>query len=127
MGQRGAASVVMLAIGIVVVVCGLFIADLGVYLAARASAQVAADAAALAAAPVTFRPAATGPSPTALAAQYAIANGAELVECVCRSDDSWRERTVHVRVVIAVDLVLLAADLVGASSSAEFDPTQLPR
>lgn len=125
--EGGVVSLLVLAIGILVVVCALLIADVGVYVVGRTRAQVAADAAALAAAPATFRQAGSGGGPVDEAARFAGANGAQLVGCSCQLDASWRERTVHVRVTVALKLLLLSVDAVSAVSSAEFQPTRLDR
>lgn len=91
-------------------------------LVARAVAQSAADAAALAAAPVTFAPFGTDRSPEDEAAAFAVANGAELVECQCEPDPVWRARVVVVTVSVAVES-MLGFDRVTARAAAEFDPT----
>lgn len=127
--ERGVASLLVLGICVLVVVGGLLIADLGVFVAGRARAQVAADAASLAAAPLTFRQAQfqSGGGPVEEAARFAAANGAQLVACSCQVDTSWQERTVHVRVTVPLHLLLLSTDSVSAVSSAEFAPTRLDR
>ena len=123
--ERGAASIVMLAVAVVVVVLGLLVADLSIYLGARAKAQVAADAAALAAAPVTFRPFGAAGSAADEARRFAMGNGGTLVECRCPPDLSWRSRTVVVLVSVPADLALLGSTEARAWSSADFDPTRL--
>lgn len=125
--ERGAGSLLVLAIVAVAIVTGMLLADVAVYLGARARAQAAADAAALAAAPVTFRPYGSGGDPVAEAAGYAEANGAVLTECRCRIDRTWRVREVAVAVHVPVDLLLLEAHGATATSRAEFTPTQLRR
>jgi nucleotide-binding universal stress UspA family protein len=120
-------SLVMLALAVVVLVFGLLVADLSIYLEARARAQMAADAAALAAAPVTFRPFGASGSAADEARRFAGRNGAALIECRCVPDPSWRSRTVIVRVSVPADLVLLGATEATGWSSAEFDPTRLGR
>ncbi len=117
----------MLALAAVVVILGLLIADVSIYLGARARAQVAADAAALAAAPVTFRPFGAVGSAVDEARRFAAGNGGTLLECRCAQDQSWRSRTVTVLVSVPADLVLLGATQVTAWSSADFDPTRLGR
>jgi len=98
--------------------------DAGAYLYARSRAQTAADAAALAAAPLTFRSFGAGSS-AGEAAAFAAANGAELVTCECPTDRSWRSRTVEVEVTVAVNLLLLPATSVRATGRAVFTPTRL--
>ena len=126
-GERGSASLVMLALAVVVIVLGLLVADLSIYLGARARAQVAADAAALAAAPVTFRPFGAAGSATGEARKYAERNGGVLVECRCSHDPSWRSRSVTVLVSVPADLTLLGSTAATAWASADFDPTQMRR
>ena len=125
--ERGAVSLVMLALAAVVVVLGLLVGDLSIYLGARARAQVAADAAALAAAPVTFRPFGAAGSAAGEAQRFAARNGGLLLECQCSHDPSWQSRTVTVLVSVPADLVLLGATEATAWSSADFDPTRLGR
>jgi secretion/DNA translocation related TadE-like protein len=127
LGERGAAGVVLLGVVGIVVVLGLIVADVGLYLRARASAATAADAAALAAAPVTFAPFGAAGSPTAEAARLAAANGALLLTCTCPPDSSWAPRTVQVVVAVEVELLLFGHHQVPASSRAEFVPTALPQ
>jgi secretion/DNA translocation related TadE-like protein len=74
-------SVVLAAGILVVLVMTLGIADLGRVLTARSRARAAADAAALAVAQELAFP--SGTDPGVLAADYAAANGATLVACVC--------------------------------------------
>lgn len=125
--QRGAASLMMLALAAVVLVVGFLVADLSIYVGARARAQIAADAAALAAAPVTFRPFGADGSAWREAQQFAAANGATLLECRCPPDASWASRTVVVLVSVPADLVLLGSTEATAWSSADFDPTLMRR
>ncbi len=117
----------MLALAAAVVILGLLVADLSIYLGARARAQIAADAAALAAAPVTFRPFGAAGSAVEEARRFATGNGGTLLECRCAPDPSWRTRTVTVLVSMSADLVLLGETEARAWSSADFDPTRLGR
>lgn len=96
-------------------------ASVGVVLGARAQATLAADAAALAAAPATY-PGASRVSPLAAARAMAKANGADLVSCQCRIDSSLRTRTVQVATRVTVEVPILGALPIGATSRAEFDP-----
>lgn len=124
-GERGAGSIT--AAGLVAVICvlGVIVADAGTYLRGRAVAAAAADAAALAAAPVTFAGFGAVGSPAEEAARFAAANGAALVRCECPVDQTWRPRTVRVVVAAPVRLIMFGARDVPASSRAEFDPTHL--
>jgi hypothetical protein len=103
---------------------GLGVAATGQFLAARLQASAAADAAALAAAPATFRPGAAG-SPVDEASRFAAANGARLVSCRCPIDERWRRRRVVVVVERSVRLPLLGERRVRARSSAEFVPPMI--
>jgi secretion/DNA translocation related TadE-like protein len=76
--ERGAATVLALALSAVVIVAGLVTADLGALAAARAQAQTAADLAALAAVTPTGESMAVD-----RAREAAIANGADLTRCAC--------------------------------------------
>ncbi len=125
--EDGAATLVMLALALIVVVLGLLVADVSVYLGGRARAQVAADAAALAAAPVTFRGFGSTGSAVDEAREFAAHNGGALLECRCAQDASWSPRSVTVRVGVRVDLVILGTATAEAWSSAEFVPTELAR
>lgn len=107
------------------VVLSMLIADIGGFLAARLQAAAAADAAALASAPVTFSGFGDPTTPVSVAAQIAAANGGRLVECRCPVDRSWRSRRVDVVVALEVSLILFGIQEVQASSAAEFDPRAL--
>lgn len=115
----------LLAVAGLVVILTLGVADAGIALAARLQAAAAADAAALAAAPVTFRPFGAGGSPTAEAQRLAAANGAVLSRCTCPVDHTWRSRVVEVEVERRVALFGVGTITVRASSRAEFAPTLL--
>jgi len=125
--EQGAAGLLVLAVVTVTLVLGLLTMDAAAFLHARSRAQVAADAAALAAAPVTFRPFGAAGSPAEEAAAFAAANGARLIRCRCLVDGSWNSRTVAVEVVVAIDVALLPATEIRATSRAEFVPTALQR
>jgi uncharacterized membrane protein len=122
---RGSAALPMLALVTVAVMLATLLVDTGHYLAARAQAATAADAAALAAAPLTFGPLGTATSPREEAAHYAAANGARLVTCACAADPTWAARQVTVQVEKTVDLLLLGTRTVHASATAEFAPVEL--
>lgn len=93
--------------------------------ASHSIAATAADAAALAAAPVTFRPFGASGSPAAEASHVAAANGARLVGCRCPPDPTWSIRTVSVTVRRAVRTPWGQIVDVRATSRATFDPTAL--
>jgi secretion/DNA translocation related TadE-like protein len=123
--ERGTASLPLLGVAALLVLLALLGVDVGRYLAARAQAVAAADAAALAAAPVTFRPFGAGSGPRAEAARFARANGARLLSCRCPLDRSPATRRVDVVVAVPVTLTLLGAREVRARSRAEFSPTRM--
>jgi secretion/DNA translocation related TadE-like protein len=111
-------------IGLVLVLCAAVI-GLGQVLVARAVAQSAADAAALAAAPVTFRPFGAMAGPSEEARRFAESNGARLVSCRCTQDPTWAPRTVEVEVEVIADVLGLGSGRVQAVAAAEFIPLAL--
>lgn len=121
----GAAALLLVGTAAVVLMVGLAVVAAGQYLAGYLQASAAADAAALAAAPVTFRPYGADGSPAAEAARFARANGTRLVWCQCDLDPSFAPRRVEVRVQRSVQLILFGAQSVAATGRAEFDPTKL--
>lgn len=123
--ERGSAAILLLAVAGLVIVMTIGVADVGLVLAARLQAAAAADAAALAAAPVTFRPFGATGSPAAEAGRLAAANGSLLTACDCQTDRSWRRRTVEVVVERRVSLLGLGSIAVRATSQAEFAPALL--
>lgn len=94
-------------------------------IAAYAQASNAADAAALAAAPVTFRPFGATGGPSSEADRFARMNGARLVRCSCPLDGSWNARTVEVVVVRVIALPVVGSVRIPAMSRATFEPAAL--
>lgn len=125
MTDRGAATPIVVGLLVVGVLLAVLVADVARITAARVQLTAAADAAALAAAPVTFARFGGSGSPQDEAAAMAVANGAELVECRCDVDRSWSDRTVVVVVSADVDLLLLGERRLQAVSAAEFRPVEL--
>jgi len=123
--ERGAAAVMLLGLAGLVLLLAAVVGTIGVYLRARVEASAAADAAALAAAPVTFHPFGAQGTPADEAARFAAANGARLVSCVCPVDPSWEPRTVTVRVVTEVRVWPIGTATVTAVGRAEFIPALL--
>jgi hypothetical protein len=123
--ESGAASLIGAAILAVGLVLGLLVSDVARLVEARSRLLVAADAAALAAAPVTFAPFGAVGSPTAEATRFADANGAELIDCRCPIDQSWSQRDIVVTVGGSVDLVLLGHREIQATAAARFRPIEL--
>lgn len=110
-GPSDRGSVTVLAAGLLFLagVLSLVAVDLLRAVAARAQAQAAADAAALAAAQEMVLGGEAGPP--AMAAEYAVRNGAELVWCVCPVAGT--EATVEVRVTFVT--VVLGGDRVATA------------
>lgn len=94
---------------------------------ARARASAAADAAALAAAPVTFRPFGAAGAPATEAARFASRHGARLISCDCAPDPSYATRRATVVVEVQIDIIGLGARSFRATASAEFEPVALFR
>jgi secretion/DNA translocation related TadE-like protein len=110
--ERGSVSVVVAAaIGMALVVT-MGAADVGRALIARSRAEAVADLAALAAAQELAFP--SGTDPAALAADFAIRNGARLVSCSCA--DGTSEAIVRVAVPVRGFLLPLAdRDVIGVA------------
>lgn len=125
MSDRGSASIAVIGVGAVVMVLAVGLSAVGAYLSARAEAEIAADAAALAAAPVTFLPFGAKGTPTEEAARFAALNDARLVFCRCPLDPSWEPRTVEVETMRVVDIWPLGSFEVRATGRAEFVPALL--
>ena len=125
MRQEGSASVALLGVMGVALMLALGVGLVGSVLRGRTEANTAADAAALAAAPVTFLPFGAAGSPTQEAARFAARNGARLISCSCPMDDSWEPRTVVVVVERSVSIAPFGTVEVRATSRAEFVPAML--
>lgn len=123
--ERGSVGVIAAALVAAGLILALFVAEIAQVVQTRARLIAAADAAALAAAPVTFARFGSGGNPVAEATAMAIANDAELIECVCTIDRSWSRREVVATVGASVDLLLLGDRRLTATAAAEFRPTQL--
>ncbi|MCP3998132.1 MAG: hypothetical protein GY722_24190 [bacterium] len=124
-GEAGAVGLIGAAMAVLVVIVSLLVVDLGRVAAARAHVSTAADAAALAAAPVTFFGFGANARPDAAAAELAEANGAYVVVCRCGIDRSWAPRTVVVTVGQTLRLSLLGDREMVATAAAEFRPILL--
>jgi secretion/DNA translocation related TadE-like protein len=123
-GERGSVSVVLAAGALLFCTFALAIADLGSMLLARARAQAAADAAALAAvvqqAPVLGR----GSDPEGAARTVAEENGASLTSCTCTVGTA--DADVEVTVVPRLAFIPAWRDrVVRARARAELDPDVL--
>lgn len=125
MNERGAAGILLLGVAALVMLLAMGLGLVGAVLRARVEATAAADAAALAAAPVTFLPFGALGTPAEEAARFAAANGATLLACDCPLDPSWNPRTVSVEVSRRVTLGGVGLLTVTAKSRAEFVPALL--
>lgn len=125
MNDRGSLAVVVAALAGATLVVTVLVAGAGQAAAGRIRAQSAADAAALAAAPATFRSFGGSGSPSGEAASVAAANGASLVRCDCPSDASYAARTVVVEVAVEADILVIGSRTITASAAAEFAPLDL--
>lgn len=121
MSERGSSAVAMAGVVGVVAVLAVAVASIGILYGAKAQAQTAADAGALAAAVATYPPIARG-SPAVVARSVVTENGSRLVSCRCGVDTSLSERTVEVVTAVGVSVPIFGTVEVGASSRAEFDP-----
>jgi secretion/DNA translocation related TadE-like protein len=113
-GERGSASVLVLAGAALVLVIGLVVAVRTSAILARHRAESAADLAALAAAGQIG----VGPAPCAAAATIAVANSATLVSCTPSLDADGRSGTVIVRVQVRANLPIVGARTVQAQARA---------
>ena len=121
--ERGSVTVVTVAVIALLVVITMGAADVGHALVARARAEQAADAAALAAAQeLAFS---TGREPSAVAAEYAERNGGTLTACVCAAGDT--AALVDVSVPVGSLLLLPGGRRVTARARAVVDLPALPR
>ena len=125
MSERGSAAVALIGVVGVAMMLALGVGIVGSVLRGRTEANTAADAAALAAAPVTFLPFGASGSPAQEASRFAARNGARLVSCACPVDESWEPRTVVVVVERRVSIPPFGSIDVRATSRAEFVPSQL--
>lgn len=125
MSDRGSASIALLGVVALVLVLAVGLAAVGSVLRARVEAGAAADAASLAAAPVTFLPFGARGTPTEEAARFAALNGARIISCSCPIDHSWEPRTVEVRTERVVEIWPLGVYRVHGVGRAEFVPALL--
>ena len=123
--ERG--SVTVFAVGVLVLAFLLVVglAGIGQVLVARNRVATAAEAGALAAAPVTFRPFGASGSAIEEAARLVRANGAELMVCSCAHDPGYDPRTVIVTVRSTVTVLGLREVTLEAIAAAEFRPIAL--
>lgn len=110
----GNASLAILGASLIFLAFLAGLADLGLFFHARAKAQTAADAAALAAAAELIAP---GGRPHEQAARFASANGARLVSCECAHASGYAK--VEVNVPIRFILSGYRTDRVAGRAKAE--------
>ncbi len=120
--ERGSATILALALVLVVIATCLTLLAAVQLVTARARAITAADAAALAAAPATFPALADSATPIEVAAELAAANGARLLECRCSVVETFEPRQVEVEVVVATRIAIVGEVEVRAASRAEYVP-----
>lgn len=120
--ERGLATILALALVLVVLGAGLALLAAVQLVTARARAVTAADAAALAAAPATFPPLLSEAAPDQLASELAAANGARVLRCQCPVVESFDPRTVEVEVAVATRIVVVGEVEIRAVSRAEYVP-----
>lgn len=125
--EEGSMTLVAASVIALLLMAALTLAALGRMAQASEQAVAAAEAAALAAAPLTFGPLGLEGTPETVAAATARANGADLVSCLCRIDDSWETRWVRVVVTVPVDLPVVGDTVVKRSARAKFEPVALLR
>ena len=120
--EAGSVTIALLGVMAVAILVGLTLIDIAAYISGGVQASTAADAAALAAAPLTFRAFGSSVTPAREAAYFAAANGAVVVVCRCIVDRSWRTRTVEVIVERRLVLTLFGRRTIRAVGRAEFTP-----
>ena len=115
------------AVGVVIVgfMVMVGLAGIGQVVLARAKVVAAAEAGALAAAPVTFRPFGATGSPSAEADRLVRANGARLVRCSCPYDPGYSPRTVVVTARLSAAVLGFRDITMEATAAAEFSPVAL--
>lgn len=123
--ERGSAAIA--AVGVVVLgfVLMVGLAGVGKVVLARSKVVAAAEAGALAAAPVTFRPFGATGSPSAEADRLVRANGAVLVRCYCPYDPGYGPRTVVVTARLRATVLGIREMTLEATAAAEFSPVAL--
>ena len=125
MSERGSIGLMLVGVAGVILLLAAALGAVGVYLKVRVEVSAAADAAALAAAPVTFLPFGAEGGPQDEAARFARVNGADLVWCACPLDPSWAARTVSVEAARTITIWPVGPIRVSAVSRAEFVPLML--
>ena len=123
--ERGSVSVLVVTVLTLGFLLAVAVTGIGQVLVARERLITAAEAGALAAAPVTFRPFGASGSPGAEADRLVRSNGAELVRCYCSYDPQYNSRTVTVTARLAVTVLGLREIDLEYTAAAEFRPVDL--
>lgn len=123
--DRGATSVLVLVLLLLVALFSLAFADAANVLVAYQRARVAADAAALAAAAEQWRATSSGAEPADAALRYAERNGARLDACDCPR--SSRRARVTVSAPTRIRMLSVAPSRMSATAIAAVDPSALFR
>ncbi len=123
--ERGSVSVLMTAVLMLGFMLVVAVAGVGQVLVARERVIVAAEAGALAAAPVTFRPFGASGSASDEADRLVRANNAVLVRCDCRHDSRYIPRTVMVTARSTVAVLGIREIDMEHTAAAEFRPVDL--
>ena len=120
--ERGSAAIAAVGAVVLGLVLMVGLAGIGQVVLAREKVVAAAEAGALAAAPVTFRPFGATGSPSAEADRLVRANGAVLVRCYCRSDPGYSPRTAVVTARLKLAVLGIREVTLEATAAAEFSP-----
>ncbi|MDE0170540.1 MAG: pilus assembly protein TadG-related protein [bacterium] len=120
--ERGSAAIAAVGVVVLGLVLMVGLAGIGQVVLAREKVVAAAEAGALAAAPVTFRPFGATGSPSAEADRLVRANGAVLVRCYCRSDPGYSPRTAIVTARLKLAVLGIREVTLEATAAAEFSP-----
>lgn len=123
--DRGSLMPLAVAATALAMVLAVLVGGVGQAFIARNRAASAADAAALAAAAVTFRPFGSAGDPETEAGRFATLHGVQLVSCDCRVDRSYAPRRVTVVVAATTEIVGLGRRTFRATSSAVMEPLAL--
>ena len=123
--DRGSVSVFVVATSMMGFLLVVALVGIGQFVVARERVAAAAEAGALAAAPVTFRPFGAPGSAVAEAERLVRANGAELVRCDCSHSPRYHTRTATVTARLAVTVLGFQRIDLQYTAAAEFRPVDL--
>lgn len=123
--ERGSATIAAVGVVVLGLVLMYGLAAIGQVVLAREKVVAAAEAGALAAAPVTFRPFGATGSPSEEADRLVRANGARLVRCSCPYDPGYGPRTAVVTARLRTAVLGFREITMEATAAAEFSPVAL--